>query len=92
MSEKTYYITKYALTKGILAAPADICRHSEAFPGYLRVENYFTSFRPSDWYASLAQAEGRVLEMRNAEVKKLTTRLKKLKTLAPFIKVTGVGK
>lgn len=80
-TDKPVYVTKYALTKGILKFEPDKYRliHDTEY-GFLRVEFGFRSigFAAKDWTFSLEEAQGRATRMREAKLTSLKRRIEKL--------------
>ena len=75
------YITKYALTKGILEKDAERheTRTSTAVVGY--EGNYYEYFHGQDWHLTRELAVLRANEMAAAKIKSLKKSLKKLEKL-----------
>ena len=73
------FITKFALTKGIIEANGEI---SENFPDMLGVTGQYSHFNKSEWFIdradAVANAEQRRLK-KIASLEKQITKLKKLK-------------
>lgn len=84
----TYYVTKYALTKGILEVEAAESLGCGVIRGRIWAHGFQASFGPKEWHEGVGDAEARVMEMRDKEIKKLETRLVQLKQIEPPIRVT----
>ena len=76
----TFFVTKYALTKGILQIRGRVCE-----PSYGRMlqqdgkSNAY--FHGQDWHTTLEEARMRASEMRVARIKALKRELAKLEAL-----------
>lgn len=78
------YVTKYALSVGIVEVEGEICA---AFPTRFigKDESYGKYFHNGDWFATRAEAEARVVEL--AERKRIAVKkqLLKLDALIAFL-------
>jgi hypothetical protein len=75
---KKVWVTKYALTSGVIVAEADISHDMATF----RTEGGFTvHFHGEDWHASKESAEVRFMKMIEAKRKSLQKQIKKLDAL-----------
>jgi hypothetical protein len=86
------FITKYALTKGIITTEIDaavnndmifvkIPGHAYAAPGHA----YATSLRGNDWHSTPEAAVKRAEEMRVNEIDKLERKIAKLRKKAFYV-------
>lgn len=81
-----YYITKYALTEGILEVDEN---ETEIFEGYLKTKFYGLFVPARDWFTSLADAEIRVQQMVEAKLRSLEKSKKKLTNYRAVVKPLG---
>ena len=87
----TYYVTKYALTKGILKVEGELsknCSDMIVVKGNSGM-NYF--FYLSDWYQTLDEAQERVGDMIGHKKLALQRQLRNLEKEDKFFKVTNYG-
>lgn len=73
------WVTKYALTKGVLEFDAEICSP----PTMVKVlgGRYSTYFHRGDWFTSRSDAIDRADDMRDARIKSLEKQLVRLRKL-----------
>ena len=79
---KTYYVTKYALTKGILVT-SDADQTDRYL--YANVGGYKVQACPGDWFTSLEHAQSRVREMVAAKLKALNKARSKYMAYEPEV-------
>ena len=81
---KTYYVTKYALTKGIIEVSGEVNNQK-----YLRAKwhyewpyglNGVAYFHPRDWHESLDDAQERADEMLEKKLASLDRQIRKMKS------------
>jgi len=77
----TYYVTKYALTQGIVEVPED---RGQNHIGYLYYDHGGWSIQVTnkDWFTDLPAATARAEAMREAKIKSLQKQLQKMKLIA----------
>lgn len=87
-----YYVTKYALTEGILVVPENLGHVSN---GYLYVEQERTTLclqvGKRDWFTSLEEAQVRVRQLVQAKIASLEIQLAKLRSYEPPMVEWRVG-
>lgn len=76
----TYYITKYALTKGIGEYPDGFLKEKEGLLSNAR-ENLFFHGEGRVWHRTLESAVAQAEEMRAAKIASLEKAIKKMKAL-----------
>lgn len=80
-TDKPAYVTKYALTKGILKFEPDKYELTlDTEHGFLRVAFSFhsISYHQKDWTLNLEEAQDRATRMREAKILSLKRRIEKL--------------
>ena len=71
------WITKYALTKGIFTANADVVA-----PGMIKVsQGVYYHGRGRDWHESFSDAQRRAYDMRDEKIKSLKKMIAKLEKM-----------
>lgn len=89
---ETVYVTKYALTQGILVyhnakVCVDVNRNMIAIPPTTSA-CYLQHFHKPDWHENEADARNRALDLKNAKIKSLEKALHKLVTKSiPIVEV-----
>ena len=74
------WITKYALTRGIIEAEIDM-RIGESITITWINKCPGTYFKPGEWFKSKEDAIKKAEEMRKTEIEKLTKKIKKLEKM-----------
>lgn len=82
---KTFYITRYALTKGIIKVDGE---KSKDFPTMIvcNYEGYTTHFHGEDWHAAKEDAISKAEQMRKKKIASLEKQLEKFRTMEIKIK------
>jgi hypothetical protein len=77
-SVKRHYVTKYALSRGIVEVTPEM--FSEVFNGYLYYKSgtYRTQVNPKDWFTDASKAQARAEAMRTAKIASLEKQISKL--------------
>lgn len=75
-----YYITKYALTTGIIEVPHDLGEVDDGYLSYKPADGYRVQVGKKDWFTDLAKALIHVGHMREARIKSLQKQIHKLTT------------
>lgn len=76
---KTLYITKYALTSGVIAAPAEQCDFDQGKMYYRSPSGYLEVYRGNEWQLTQKLAIHRVKQMKANEIERLEYKLKELR-------------
>lgn len=71
------YVTKYALSKGILAINGEVFADGKA----IKWGRYFNSAHGNDWHRALVDAQQRANEMRLAKIEALKKQIVKLEKM-----------
>jgi hypothetical protein len=77
------YVTKYALSKGILEIDGEVFADGKG----MKWGSYFNSAYGNDWHKTLVEAKQRANEMRLAKIESLKKQIVKLEKMT-FDKVT----
>ncbi len=86
---ETVYVTKYALTQGILVYHnAEVCTDVHILVPPTTSAGYLQHFHKPDWHENEADARNRCLDLKNAKIKSLEKALHKLVTKSiPIVEV-----
>ena len=81
MKTKEYYITKYALTQGIIKVNAEA---NEQYPEMISIHNsgsLMQHFHGNDWHETYEEALDRAEEMKTQKLLSLTKQIERIKKI-----------
>lgn len=75
------YVTKYALTEGILTMEAELCHVGTMIEVKPKSNGFTQYFHNREWYTDLEAAKARAEEMRQNKIKSVKKQLQKLEEM-----------
>lgn len=75
------YITKYALTTGIIEREVEVANHCSTMVSFKNEHNYFESYHKPDWFETKVEAITRAELMKTKKIESLKKQIKKLEKL-----------
>lgn len=80
------YVTKYALTEGILTMEAQPCQVVTMIEVKPKDNGFTQYFHNREWHTDLEEAKARAEEMRQNKIKNLKKQLKRMETMEIKVK------